>query len=540
MNSVARVSVLLALCAAALLPGLGRLTVIHDKELRVILPARTMAEGGSWLIPEYMGEPRLRKPPLAYWIAAAAFRGAGSTESAFVARVPFAVAGTLLVLAVYAGGAWLVGRRRAFMGAGITAASLLFIRQARMASTEIVLGLFVLLGVFAVYRAITGRRKLWAWIAFGVCAGLGFLAKGPAAPAIPLAAGAVFCLASKPHRRALADWRILAGLACFFLIAVPWYLAVGSHLHAQQATQAAIQSELTETFEGLDHRGPVFYYLYQLPWALMPWGLLLPFAVWALWRDGRRHRGTRFLLSWFVSSFAIVSLVPNKQIHYALLLVPQAALAIGLFLARRGPPGRGWEQRLARGYVTALLAVAAAGGIALAAAAIGFRALATGAALAAGIAVFGLAVAALLMRPFRPLERRVWAGGFILAIAVAANAFALDTVLHDDDLFAAFARRARPALESSPRVFAVGAERATLEFYLHRRLTLAAGFPAAWAEAAPGDAVIVCGSRANDPALRDLPPGAMLDMRKMRSRCLLFVRPGNGATADRPDPQTAR
>ena len=56
------------------LPGLGRGLVTRQQELRVLLAARTMAEGGSWLIPQFMGEERLRKPPLMYWLVATAFK----------------------------------------------------------------------------------------------------------------------------------------------------------------------------------------------------------------------------------------------------------------------------------------------------------------------------------------------------------------------------------------------------------------------------------------------------------------------------------
>ena len=41
--------------------ALGRLMEVVEQELRIILTARDMAGGGSWLIPHYLGELRLEK-----------------------------------------------------------------------------------------------------------------------------------------------------------------------------------------------------------------------------------------------------------------------------------------------------------------------------------------------------------------------------------------------------------------------------------------------------------------------------------------------
>ena len=59
---------LLALCAGLYVAWLGNPLVAREQELRVILTARDMARGGSWLVPHYQGEPRLHKPPLMYWL----------------------------------------------------------------------------------------------------------------------------------------------------------------------------------------------------------------------------------------------------------------------------------------------------------------------------------------------------------------------------------------------------------------------------------------------------------------------------------------
>src|SRR5438094_9141745 len=70
---------------------LGTPPVQRTQEARVLETAREMLgqRWHDWLIPRLNGELRLAKPPLAYWLAAGAFKIGGVSEG--VGRVPFAV-----------------------------------------------------------------------------------------------------------------------------------------------------------------------------------------------------------------------------------------------------------------------------------------------------------------------------------------------------------------------------------------------------------------------------------------------------------------
>src|SRR3954466_14463941 len=78
-----------------LLTFIGRPPVQRTQEARVLETAREML-GQPWragLIPQLNGAPPLRKPPLTYWLAAAAYHVGGVNETA--GRVPTAVIGWL-------------------------------------------------------------------------------------------------------------------------------------------------------------------------------------------------------------------------------------------------------------------------------------------------------------------------------------------------------------------------------------------------------------------------------------------------------------
>ena len=58
-----------------------------------------MLDSGTWAYPTIDGRPWLEKPPLPWWLVAAAGRIAGGVDES-VARLPSAIAATLLVLGV--------------------------------------------------------------------------------------------------------------------------------------------------------------------------------------------------------------------------------------------------------------------------------------------------------------------------------------------------------------------------------------------------------------------------------------------------------
>ncbi|MCW8133792.1 MAG: hypothetical protein KIS92_25825, partial [Planctomycetota bacterium] len=50
--------------------ALTTVPLLDPDEPRYATAGRNMAEGGSWLIPEFNAAPRVNKPPLFYWLVA--------------------------------------------------------------------------------------------------------------------------------------------------------------------------------------------------------------------------------------------------------------------------------------------------------------------------------------------------------------------------------------------------------------------------------------------------------------------------------------
>ncbi len=339
-----------------LLPFLGRPLISREQELRVVLTARDMVRGGDWLVPHYLGEPRLNKPPLQYWSTAWAFRVAGTSQSPFAARLPTALMSAVLLAALAAWGTFLVGRRRALSAAVIAATSVLFWRFGRLAETDMPLALFETLAVLCLLVAMrdsrAGNRLKW-WLAAGAAAGLGFMTKGPAALVMPAAAVLTYVLTVPRGERPAIHWaHVVGALALCGVITIPWYAYVmlGTAGHAAAAD---VTYELNALGTRTKHAGSPLFYFFTLPVLLMPWGLLLPFAVVRAWRLMRRHPGVRMILCWMLSSLAIMSLVPSKQAHYTTLLLAPSVLLIAVWT--RGPLRR--AMRTHRGRRITLVAL---------------------------------------------------------------------------------------------------------------------------------------------------------------------------------------
>lgn len=517
---------LLLVCLSSLLilPNLTGSVVERIQEIRVLSPARLMAEGGSWLIPRFQDEPRLRKPPAMYWMVATAFVLAGDTDSAFVARLPAFVNATLMLLVIAGAGARLVGRRRAMLAALIAATSMVFLRHAMLAETDMPVSMLTALTILMLYRAITGPPSAWAWLLVGGCSGLGFLFKGPAAIALPLLVFIVHGIVSPQHRRALWQRRALLAPVMFALLALPWYLAVYLLPEGRAALQGSIQGELQNTFLDATHEGSLFYYFPRLPAQMLPWGLLLPPALWLVARQCRRHLRVRFLLTWFCVAFLALSFTVQKQPHYMCLLLPPSALVLAQFLAHGRRLCRHWPARLCRGLTTGLAAVLAVAGLVGAGAAMVGPAPVSPAAMPIGLLLTLLAVLALRRWPRVPLLGRM----ILLAVLLAPAAW-LTVELHEsrgemDLALRRFLLAAGADVRQAPQALVVGPHQHVFDWHLHRHLRPADSLQQAWQMAAPGDAILASDNHRSQLDRDSLPEPPHVEVAEGRLTLFLYVK----------------
>lgn len=510
--------------------------VQRTPELRVALVARDMAVGGNWIVPRFQDRVRLNKPPLMYWLTAPLLAVTGRPASPFWVRLPAALAGACLCVLIYCGGRRLVGRRAAFTAALVPAASAGLLRFARLAETDVTSTLLMTAGMIWLFAALRRPKRWRPWIMAGALCGLGFMVKSPAPLVIPLLTGAAFAAVTRRPWRTFVTGRACAGLAAFALIVVPWHAAVFLLLPAQGPD--VVSAEIGTVVAGSRHPEAFYFYLYELPLMLLPWGLLLPPALAALWGRCRGHAGPRFIMAWFLVTFILLSVLSSKQVHYALLFLPPPALMAGWFIARALPHRRGWAAVTARSYGRVVVAALGLCGVVFICAPtmpVGVKA---GVLIAAGAVAVLIAAVSLVL----PAVRRARMGpalAVVLLMAVLVWGFMAGAyaAVEDDVIIPAFTAAAADRVDAAHAILVTGNGQAVAAFYLAREVAYAEDYQTAWAAARPGDAVMVVERRVRRNLLTEntYPSAPELFMSRGGTACALYRKLAAPANSRRPE-----
>jgi 4-amino-4-deoxy-L-arabinose transferase-like glycosyltransferase len=219
-------------------------------------------------------------------------------------------------------------------------------------------------------QRLRGLYQLAAWL----CVALAAMGKGAPGLVLPLCIwGAWLLLQGRlgELRRAKLPSLLLILLA----VAAPWFVqAYARHgepflarLFLQDMVQRAF-GHVHDTNAGVDTS--FRYYLWQLGYGLFPWtGVIAAGALFCMSRssqpgvDARFRAGTQLFACWLLAGFGLFSIAGTKFHHYALPLVPAAAVLGGVWLdelwQRRGASpalARGAALGLGAAAVTALVA----------------------------------------------------------------------------------------------------------------------------------------------------------------------------------------
>jgi 4-amino-4-deoxy-L-arabinose transferase-like glycosyltransferase len=363
-------ALLAILCLGLYLPGLVSLPVTDRDEARFTQATRQMLETRDFIAIRFQDEARNKKPAGIYWLQAAAVAAFSNAKSDAIwpYRLPSVLGATLAALLSFGMGARLVGRKAAFLGAALLAASLGLGVEAHLAKTDAVLLACITAAQLALARvyldARAGKRApaaiallFWAALAAGI------LIKGPVAPLVAALTVATVAI-SERRARWLRDLRPIAGFALLAAIVLPWLIAITT------ATQGAFLSDsLGQDFLGKligaqeSHGAPPLFYLALLIISFWPGTLFLgPAIAWG-WAH-RRADAERFLIAWGVPFWIALELVPTKLPNYLLPVYPALALMIGRALVAAGEEAfvswRGLDRAVIALWALASLGLAAA------------------------------------------------------------------------------------------------------------------------------------------------------------------------------------
>ena len=294
---------------------------------------RSMREGAAGLVLLHLnGEAYSQKPPLYFWLAAAAGAPRGRVDE-WAARLPSAVAGVLAIAATAGLGARLLGPASGLLGGALLLTLFAFAFAARSAQLDVLLTLFETLALAAFARIDgEGRPARRDLAALHGSLGLAVLTKGPVGWLVPTLAIAAF-LAWERRLGALRRAFPLWGFALAFGPALLWLFAASRLAPAGWLEAAVVDNVLGRFVAGTSHARPLYYEIEKLPGQLLPWAPLLLLVAWqaprALAAPGSgpdRRRGWRFCLAWAVTTLLFFSLSASKRPRYVMTSFPAYAL----------------------------------------------------------------------------------------------------------------------------------------------------------------------------------------------------------------------
>jgi 4-amino-4-deoxy-L-arabinose transferase-like glycosyltransferase len=317
-------------CFALYLLANGRVAIWDRDEPRYAMASRYMLHSGDWVVPR-MGwgadptVPRTAKPALIYWLQAGAMSVFG--DGTFGARFPSAMSTTVLLCILGTVISKYLSRAHAFWTVLILGTSAMVVVGSKMCIIDPTLLLFITIAQLCLYALYRGPKPLWVSVLMWVALGLGGLAKGPVALAIP-ATTAVVLLALDYFRKRLLDakWlagtRPLVGLLILAAVCGPWLYLVSQRSPGFLMT--AVRHDVVERVQHSleEHTGPPGYYLAGIFGTFFPWSLLIPLTIVLAWSRMRRLPTVRFAVAAVIGPWILMECVQTKLVHYVLPIFP--------------------------------------------------------------------------------------------------------------------------------------------------------------------------------------------------------------------------
>ena len=422
---------LLAACLAVYLPGLVTIPIVDRDEARFAQASRQMfesvslaevvrqtepfertdsgllragAHAGGLVVPMVQDRPRLKKPPLIYWMqGASAFvltAGDPLRDAVWMYRIPSVLGAIVACLATWRLGLSLVDPRAALLGGLLLAVCPMVVWDAHQARADQVLLAMTTLAMWALTRIWVRREDAPSWlpaIGLWLAIGAGVLTKGPITPMVVGLSALGACVITGQWRWLLRT-KPIVGAVLLAILVTPWVIAVGERVGWETMRAIAFDETLGRSAAPKEgHWGPPGYHLVLLAVLFWPGSMLTLVAFVRTWRlavrlpevEGGRLAGLRrlpsrwrervvgrdaevLLLAWVVPSWIVFELISTKLPHYTLPVYPALALmsAAAVIDASRGAMDSASIQRLRLGLriwgvIGVALCVAAPVGVSL-------------------------------------------------------------------------------------------------------------------------------------------------------------------------------
>jgi 4-amino-4-deoxy-L-arabinose transferase-like glycosyltransferase len=300
---------------------------------------REMFLRGDFFHPTIGGEPYFDKPLLTYWLPAALSALTG-TLNELIIRLPSAMAALAAVWATAKIGARLWSARTGRIAGWLLLTTYAFLFWARTGTADAENLAAITLAV-AWYWSRRDRPGFGAMLVFYLIAFVGALTKGLTAVFVPM-------LIVLPDMLTQKRWRVLLTVRHFTALGIGLAVYLCPFAYAALTRPAdyssggltlVFQENILRFFEPIDHKGPIYLYVYQLPVLLLPWTPLFVLAVAGIVKARRGLDGhTRWLLWAIALVFLFFTLSGSRRSYYIMPIVPLCALLMAVFVMEMRQP----------------------------------------------------------------------------------------------------------------------------------------------------------------------------------------------------------
>lgn len=315
------------ICIGLMLASLYARPLFPVDETRYLTVAWEMHLSGNWILPSLNGEAYHHKPPVLFWLINLLWAIFGVSQSAAMI-IPYLGAFAFLAASMRLATRLFPQQKDApLVATALIGGCLPFVIYANLIMFDLLLGVFAVLGITAVYDYLTTRKPVHLLI-LGITIGLGVLTKGPV---ILLHIGTVLLLAKfwlqhpeQPLKKAILP--ILAAILLGAAIALSWAIPAAIEGGKEFSDKIFWGQTAGRMVKAFDHQRPFYWYLIFVPLFALPW-LVSP-SLWSglkqIWQSNtpEDRRTARFLASWGLPVFVAFCFISGKQVHYLLPVLP--------------------------------------------------------------------------------------------------------------------------------------------------------------------------------------------------------------------------
>ncbi|MDN6884253.1 glycosyltransferase family 39 protein [Variovorax sp. CAN2819] len=303
--------------------------------------ALAMLHSGDWLVPRLDGLPFFHKPPLFYWIGAAAMSVTGPVE--WSARLPSVLGGCMAAAALFLFLRRWSTVRLALLSTVVLVTTPFFFLGAQFANLDMLVAGCISCTVLLAAGAALAREREEPWRALlagaYLFAAAGLLAKGLIGLVLPAMVIVIWCAAT----RRLAALRMalwVPGWAILLAVAGPWFVAMQMKYPEFFDYFVITQHFRRFASSGFNNEHGFWFYLPVLA------GLTLPWFAWVFVPRGanddaarpRQPDIDRLMWIWLAVIVVFFSLPRSKLVGYVLPALPPLAYLITLRVLAGRPP----------------------------------------------------------------------------------------------------------------------------------------------------------------------------------------------------------